>query len=98
MTRWGITLEGDILMAEAVLGRDAEDFCKSELGQFILKRCDAEIAEAQHKLARVSSWRRRRIQELQNEIWRAESMKGWLVELITNGRAAEAALGEIERD
>jgi hypothetical protein len=85
-------------MAEAVLGRDAEDFCKSELGQFILRRCDTEIADAQHKLARVSSWRRRRIQELQNEIWRAESIKAWLVELISNGRQAEAALEEIERE
>lgn len=91
-------MEHDLLMAEAVMGRDAEDFCKSELGQFILRRCDNEIADAQHKLARVSSWRRRRIQELQNEIWRAESMKAWLVELISNGRQAEAALEEIERE
>lgn len=88
----------DLLLAEAVLGRDAEEFCRSELGQFILGRCDQEIADAQDKLSRVASWRRRRIQELQNEIWRAKSIKGWLVELIQNGRQAEAALEEIERE
>lgn len=91
-------MEHDVLLAEAVLGRDAEDFCRSELGQFILGRCDQEIAEAQDKLNRVSSWRRRRIQELQNEVWRAKSVKGWLVELISNGRAAEAALNERDSD
>lgn len=91
-------MEHDVLMAEAVLGRDAEDFLRSELGSFILGRCDVEISEAQYKLARVSSWRRRRIQELQNEIWRAETLKGWFAELIQNGRAAEAALDEQDRD
>jgi hypothetical protein len=91
-------MEHDLMMAEAILGRDAEEFCKSELGRFILGRCDSEIAEAQDKLYRVASWRRRRIQELQNEIWRAKSMKGWLVELIQNGRQAEAALDDAERE
>jgi hypothetical protein len=91
-------MEPDLMMAEAILGRDAEDFLRSELGQFIVGRCDQEIADAQDKLARVSSWRRRRIQELQNDIWRARNMKGWLVELIQNGRQAEAALEEAERE
>lgn len=85
-------------MAEAILGRDAEDFARSELGQFILKRCDLEISEAQDELSRVFSWRRRKIQELQNKVWRAKSMKTWLGELISNGRQAEAALDEIERE
>jgi hypothetical protein len=91
-------MEHDLMLAEAVLGRDAEEFLNSELGQFVLGRCEVEIKEAQYKLSRVSSWRRRRIQELQNEIWRAESLKGWFAELIQNGRAAEAALSERESD
>lgn len=85
-------------MAEAILGRDAEEFARSELGQFILKRCDLEIQDAQDELSRVFSWRRKRIQELQNKVWRARSMKTWLGELISNGRSAEAALDEIERE
>ena len=31
---------------------------------------------------------------LQNEVWRAQSVKVWLVELIGNGKAAEVALEE----
>jgi hypothetical protein len=91
-------MESDVLLAEAVLGRDAEDFLRSELGQFVLKRCELEVSDAQDKLARVSSWSRNRIQELQNEIWRAKTLQGWFAELIQNGRAAEAALDEIERE
>lgn len=84
----------DLLLAEAVLGRDAEEFLNTELGRFIMGRCEQEIAEAQDALSRVSPWRRRRIQALQNEVWRAQSVKGWLGELISNGRSAEAALDE----
>lgn len=84
----------DLLMAEAILGRDAEEFLNTELGRYIVGRCEQEIAEAQDQLARVSPWRRRRIQALQNDIWRANSMRAWLGELIAGGRAAEAALEE----
>lgn len=79
-------------MAEAVLGRDAEDFLRSDLGRYMLGRCDQEIAEAGQALATVSPWRRNRIRQLQNEIWRAQSIKGWLAELVTAGRQAEQVL------
>jgi hypothetical protein len=83
-------------MAEAVLGRDAEEFLNTELGRYILGRCEQEIQAAQAELSRVSAWRRRRIQALQNEVWRAQSVQAWLGELIANGKAAEAALDEEE--
>jgi hypothetical protein len=73
----------DLLWAEAVLGKDAEEFLNTELGRYMLGRCEQEIQEAQDELSRVSSWRRRRIQE-------------WLAELISNGKSAEAALEETE--
>lgn len=79
-------------MAEAVLGRDADDFLNTDIGRYLIGRCDQEIDEAQDILSRVSPWRRRRIQELQNQIYRAKSLKSWLSELISNGKAAEAAM------
>lgn len=85
-------MSNDVLMAEASLGLDAQDFLSSELGRFMVGRCDQEIAEASEKLATVSTWRRNRIQQLQNQIWRAQSLKGWLVELVISGRQAEALL------
>jgi hypothetical protein len=81
-------------MAEAILGRDAEEFLNTELGRYLTGRCDQEIAEAHSELARVSPWRRRRITDLQNRVWRAQSLKDWIAELISNGKAAEAALEE----
>lgn len=93
-----MSADPDFLLAEAVLGRDAEEFARSELGRFILGRCDAEIDEAQEELSTVAWWRRRRIILLQNKVWRARSMKRWLVELIQNGRGAEASLEEMDAE
>jgi len=84
----------ETLLAEAALGRDAEEFIASDIGRYILGRCDMEIEEASEKLSVVSPWRRNRIRQLQNEIWRAKSVKSWLAELITIGKQAESVLDE----
>jgi hypothetical protein len=76
------------LYAEAVLGKDAEEFLKSDIGRIMLARAEEEESEALEALAGVSSWRRRRIAELQARIWRARSFKQWLTELVVTGRQA----------
>jgi hypothetical protein len=86
----------DLLYAEAILGKDAEEFMASDVGRYLLGRAEQEADEANDKLKRISPWRRRRITELQNEIWRAESVKGWLIEIIRAGEAAEHALEQQE--
>jgi uncharacterized protein YdaU (DUF1376 family) len=85
-------MSNELLFAEATLGIEAQEFFASEIGRFLVGRCDQEIAEASDKLATVSTWRRNRIQQLQNQIWRAQSFKGWLAELVIAGRQAEALL------
>jgi hypothetical protein len=82
----------DLLVAEAMLGRDASEFLASDVGRYLLGRCEQEIETAQDALSRVSPWRRNRIRELQNEIWRARSVRGWLIELVDAGKAAEDIL------
>ena len=82
----------DTRLDEAMLGRDAEEWLTTPMGQYVIGCCEQEIAAAQEKLAKVSPWRRRRITELQNEIWRAQAFKGWLAEMITAGRAAMHSL------
>ncbi len=84
----------ELLMAEAVLGKDAEEFLNTDIGRYMMGRCEQEIDEAQDLLSRVSPWRRRRITELQNQIYRAKSLKSWLIELVNNGNAAQAVLTE----
>ena len=87
-------MSDELLWAEAVLGRDAAEFLESDIGRFIVGRCDQEIADAQEKLAIVSPWRRNRIKQLQNEIWRAQSLKAWVADLVRAGLQAESLLDQ----
>ena len=76
------------LLAEAVIGKDAEDFIQSDIGRYILGCAEQESNEAMEQLKRVYPWRRRKIQELQNQIYRAESIQSWLAELVIKGKQA----------
>ena len=82
------------LFAEAILGKDAEEFINSEIGQYLVGCAEQEIVEATEQLKRVHPWRTRRIRELQNQVWRAESVQSWLAELVVRGRQALQSLEE----
>lgn len=84
------------LYAEAILGKDAEEFLASDIGRFIIARSDEEAQEAMGQLKTCFPWRRRKITELQNRIWRAESLQSWLGELIIRGRQATDQLEQEE--
>ncbi len=88
----------EVLWAEAVLGKDAEEFLRTDLGRYLVGRASQEEQEAIDKLASVASWRRNRIRELQNEIWRARSVKGWLAEIVQTGKQAEMQLEEAQAE
>lgn len=88
--------ERAVLYAEAVLGRDAAEFMQRDLGRYMLGRAQMEEQEAIEALAKVWPWRRRRIQQLQNQIWRARSFKEWLTELVNSGKQAEEQLEELQ--
>ena len=76
-------------MAEAILGKDAEEFLKSELGRYIIGRIKQERQNALDELIVVSPRRPQRVKELQNEVLRCNLMESWLAELIIEGRNAE---------
>lgn len=82
------------IYAEAMLGKDAEEFIKSEIGRFLTGCAEQEVVEAMEYLKKVHPWRTRRIKELQNQIWRAESFKSWLAELVIRGKQALQHLDE----
>lgn len=82
------------LVAEVDLGEQAKEFTSSDLGQYIIGCAHQEIFDAQALLKRTMPWRRHRIQELQNRIWRAESLLLWLRDLIAAGQSANKALEE----
>jgi len=84
------------LVAEVDLGRQVPEFFRSELGRYLLGCAQFEYAEAMEELERTSSWRRRRIRDLQNQAWRARSFIEWLRGLIIAGKSAENALADRE--
>lgn len=84
------------LVAEADLGRQAKEFLQSDIGRYLLGCAQQEHQAALDGLKKTSPWRRRRITELQNQAWRAESFMGWLRELVIKGRSAEGALTQGE--
>lgn len=81
-------LSTQTLYAEAMLGKDAEEFLQGDLGRYILARVAEEERVALDELATVWPWRRRRIQQLQAQLWRARSFKEWLTELVIAGQQA----------
>ena len=76
------------LYAEAILGKDTEEFVASEIGQFLIGCAEQEAQEAMEQLKTVYPWRKRKITELQNKIWRAEMFESWLAELVIKGTQA----------
>lgn len=81
-----------LLVAESVLGEDAAEFVKSDLGRYLIGRANQEIADAVEVLKKTYPWRRNRIAQLQHKISVAESAKEWLLECIVSGKTALAAL------
>lgn len=77
-----------VLLAQGAIGADASDFLKSDLGRTVLGLARQEAVASLSKLRTVASWRRRRIAQLQAEVWRAESFESWLRTLIVNGQQA----------
>jgi len=85
-----------LLVAEVNLGEDAKEFCNSDLGRYMIGAAMQEISIAQTDLAKVWPWRRRKIQELQNKIWRANFFLSLLRELLVSGKSAAGAISESE--
>lgn len=84
------------LIAEVDLGRQAKEFFASDLGRYILGCATQEIQEAQMGLAEVNWWNIWKVRKLQNKIWRARSLIGWMADLVRQGKQAEVTLTEGE--
>lgn len=90
--------DAQLLLAETHLGEDAAEFVKSDLGRYVLGRMNIEINEMMLKLKTTFPLRWRRIQQLQNEIWKREAFKTYLLGAIQSGRSALSELSQREVD
>jgi ribosomal protein L16 Arg81 hydroxylase len=79
-------VENLLLKARIELGEDAEKFVRSKLGEAVIAIAEGQANAAYNELSRISPWRKRRISQLQSQIWRAENFQQWLAEIITEGR------------
>jgi hypothetical protein len=77
------------LMETAIFGREVQEFLSSNVGKYLVKRAEEEAQEANAALKNVFPMRWRRITDLQNRIYRAESVQKWLGEAIMDGIQAE---------
>jgi hypothetical protein len=76
------------LYAEAILGKDMEEWLKSDVGRYMLEGFEEYEREALEDLAKVHPWRRRKIVQLQERIRMARKFKSLAAEMIHTGRQA----------
>lgn len=84
------------LIAQAVLGKEVESFMASDVGKYILARADEEYQSGVCVLKHCSAMDTMTIQEAQNKVWRAESLRQWLEEAVISGLKAHEILEERE--
>ena len=82
----------EALMAEALIGDEAEKFVQSELGRTILGMAKQEVEVAALDLKDCDLKDDKKLREIQNRIWRATQFEAWLVELISKGQEAMQTL------
>ena len=78
----------DILYATAEFGETTRQFLESEVGRYLKGRAEAEALEYTEQLKTVDPDDAKKIRDLQNGIYRAESVVQWLIEAIEEGDEA----------
>lgn len=76
------------LYAEAILGKDVEEWLKSDVGRYMLAGFEEYENEALEALSKVHPWRRQRIVQLQERIRLARTFKSLAAEMIHTGKQA----------
>lgn len=80
--------ELDVLIAEAEIGEEARRFLESDIGRLIVGRAQQDIDSAVYELKNANPRDPDKITELQNQIWRGESIISWIAEAIEAGNEA----------
>lgn len=92
------TPEDQLRLAEVDLGLAVEQFLRSAVGKYLVGRAKHELDDAVERLKLINPYQPRAIQEIQNEIWRADTFEKWLTDAILHGRNAEEQLTSSENN
>ena len=70
-------------------GFQAEAFLQSDVGRYLIAKAEAEVLEATEALKTIDPTNPDAIRELQNRVYRGESIQYWLAESIQSGLNAQ---------
>ena len=84
------------LYAERVLGLDAEDFFKSDIGRYVLARSEEVSQAATEKLKTITADETNAIRDYQFKIHCAEGAIKWLNDIIRAGKQAMQQLENMQ--
>lgn len=91
-----LDIQSRILLSEADLGDEGDEFLHTNLGRTVLGMAMQEYAELVIQLQEVRWWQFGRLMDLQNRIRRVKMFPSYLQELILRGRHAKSALADAE--
>jgi hypothetical protein len=89
-------MEKEELYDIALLGKLMEEFTKSDVGSYMIRRANSEAEDAYIALTKVDPHDSIAVQNLQNAVYRAESIKTWMKEAISAGATAKDLLEQRE--
>jgi hypothetical protein len=85
------------LEAAVTLGEQTVQFLQGPVGKYLTQRAEEVEREALEALANVSPYEPDAIRKLQNQVWVANSVVGWLQEAIEAAVQAHRQLEDEER-
>jgi hypothetical protein len=87
------------LVLTAVFGVEMQEFLRSPIGDFLLKRAETRLQSLLHDLKTMDATQSLKIAGLQAEIRHLEAFEGWLAEAVQAGLTAVAIIdGEIDAE
>jgi hypothetical protein len=84
--------ETEVLVDTAVLGKQIDEFCRSDVGRFLLENIDNEYNQGMSELKDVNPDEPKSVRAAQNKVWRAEQLRSWLKTAIHAGLKATEVL------
>lgn len=86
-----------LLRAQVSVSRSFKDWCKSDVGRYVLGRSEQYKEAVVHKMLEVDPLDTDKIMQLQCRANAVSQFMGWIEEVIAEGEAAEFQLMEPEQ-
>lgn len=82
----------DLLLTEARIGIEAEQFLRTSVGQYLIGRAELEEREALESLGEVDPENAKAVREAQFRLQVARAVPRWLSDAIQSGRIAQTVI------